>query len=72
MTRRDWRDFYLVQDDLKRWTDADVDAAEATLGVQLPDGYRELVTTLGNGAISGVLRVSSSAELEHQQRFSGS
>jgi hypothetical protein len=53
MTRRDWRDFYLVQDDLKRWTEADVDVAEATPGVQLPDGYGELVTTLGKGVISG-------------------
>jgi hypothetical protein len=69
MTRRDWRDFYLVQDDLKPWTEADVDVAEATLGVQLPDGYGELVTTLGKGVISGVLRVFSPAELEDRQRF---
>jgi hypothetical protein len=69
MTRRDWRDFYMVQDDLERWTGADADAAEATLGVQLPDGYGELMTTLGKGVISGVLRVFSPAELENQQRF---
>jgi hypothetical protein len=67
--QHDWRDFYLVQDELRRWTDADVDAAEAALGVQLPDGYRELSTTLGDGVISGGLRVFPPTELQDQQRF---
>lgn len=70
MTRRDWRDFYLVQEELKRWTDGDVDAAEAAVGVRLPDGYRQLMTTLGDGVIGGVLRVFSPRALgDEQQSF---
>ena len=72
MTRRDWRDFYMAQDDLECWTGADVDAVEATLGVQLPDGYGELMTTLGKGVISGVLRVFSPADWRFSNGSSGS
>ena len=69
MPRHDWRDFHLVQDELERWADTDVDAAQAALGVQLPAGYRELMTTLGKGVISGMLRVFSPPELEDRQRL---
>lgn len=67
MSQRGWNDFYLVQDELRRSTDADVDAAEAALGVLLPAGYRELMTTLGGGVISDILRVIRPAELEERQ-----
>jgi hypothetical protein len=69
MTHVDWRDFYLVQDELRLWTDADVEATEAAAGEQLPSGYGSLLTTLGDGMISGVLRVWSPSEFEDKQRF---
>ncbi|WP_020391371.1 SMI1/KNR4 family protein [Kribbella catacumbae] len=69
MTKPDWGGFYLVQHGLKRQTDDDVRTAEAALGVQLPNGYRELMTTLGDGEISGILRVFSPAKLEAEQEL---
>lgn len=69
MTSTDWSDFYLVQDELRQWTEADVDAAEATLGVVLPDGFRSLVTTLGSGVISGQPWVFPPTEMQEAQRF---
>lgn len=63
MSKRSWNDFYLVQDELRRSTDSDVDAAEGALGVPLPAGYRELMTTLGDGVISDILRAIRPAEL---------
>jgi hypothetical protein len=69
LTHHDWRDFYLVQDDLKLATDDEVDAVETALGVQLPNGYRELVTTLGAGVIGGILRVFPPAALKDAQQF---
>jgi hypothetical protein len=69
VAQRGWRDYYLVQDELRRWTDADVDAAEAALGVSLPDGYRELMTTLGTGVISDMLLVFAPTKLEERQQF---
>ena len=35
-------------------TDEEVDAAEQQLGVSFPDGYREYVTTFGEGVLGGV------------------
>jgi hypothetical protein len=35
-------------------TDAEIDALEAKLGVAFPDGYREYVTTLGEGVLGGI------------------
>jgi hypothetical protein len=67
VTRTDWRDFYLVKDELRLFTDADVDAAETSVGVQLADGYRELMTTLGAGTISNDLRVFPPTELANKQ-----
>lgn len=69
MTRRGWRDFYLVKDELTPRTEAEVDAAEDALGMRLPDGYREFVTTLGDGEVSGLLRVCPPDDLLRQQRF---
>jgi len=65
--RTDWRDFYLVHDELRLSTDAEVDAAETSLGVRLPDGYRELMTTLGAGTISDDLCVIAPTELVSKQ-----
>lgn len=56
MAQRDWHGFYLLQDELRRYTSADVDAAEAELGVRLPRGYRELMVDLGDGVVSAGLR----------------
>lgn len=67
MTRTDWRDFYLVNDELRLWTDADVDAAETSLDMRLPDGYRELMTTLGDGMISDDLHVFAPTKLASKQ-----
>jgi len=64
-----WRDFYLVDEELRLLTDADVDAAELALGVQLPTGYRELKTTLGDGVICDDLRVFPPPELENAQQL---
>jgi hypothetical protein len=36
---------------------ADVDAAEAQLGVRFPSGYREFVTMFGRGVLGGVIRI---------------
>ncbi|QNE18064.1 SMI1/KNR4 family protein [Kribbella qitaiheensis] len=69
MTHHDWRDFYLVQDELRLATDGDVDALEASLNVQLPNGYRELVTTLGAGRVSRILRVFPPAALQDEQQL---
>lgn len=68
MTQHDWHSFYLVDDELKLASDDDVDAVEAALGVQLPRGYRELVTTLGTGVVNGILRVFPPADLEKKQQ----
>lgn len=66
----DWHDYYLVHDELDRWTDSEVDAVEAALGLQLPPGYRELVTTLGSGVINDFVRVGSREQnAEHQALF---
>jgi hypothetical protein len=67
--RADWRDFYLVKDELRLWTDADVDAAEESLAGRLPPGYRELMTTLGDGTFCDDLRVFAPTELASQQAF---
>ncbi|EWT01274.1 hypothetical protein N865_05630 [Intrasporangium oryzae NRRL B-24470] len=69
MARGDWLDFYLVKDELTLHTTEEVDEAEAVLGLRLPDGYRELVTTLGDGVISGLLRVCRPADLPRRQGF---
>lgn len=69
MRSRDWRDFYLVQDELRLATDDSVDAVEAALSVRLPGGYRELVTTLGTGMIGGILRVFPPDALEDEQQL---
>jgi hypothetical protein len=64
----DGHDYYLVQDDLQRWTDAEVAAAESGLGRPLPPGYRAFVTTLGTGAISDIVRLPTGKQLVEQQR----
>lgn len=69
MTHHDWRDFYLVHDELRRSTDAELDAAEAALRVRLPESYRDLMTTLGEGVISDQLRVVPATQLEEMQRL---
>lgn len=69
MARGDWRDFYLVKDELTLHTADEVDAAEEALALQLPDGYRELVTTLGDGVVSGLLRVCPPGDLERRQKL---
>lgn len=63
----DWHDYYLVHDDLGRWTDSQVDAAEGSLGLLLPSGYRELVTTLGSGVINNLVRLGSSDRVVEEQ-----
>lgn len=40
---------YLVTDKLKTFSAAEVDAAEAQLGIRFPEGYREYMTRLGVG-----------------------
>jgi hypothetical protein len=58
-----------VQDELRLASDDDVDVVEAALGLQLPAGYRELVTTLGAGVIGGILRVFRPDDLEGRQQL---
>ena len=48
---------YLVTDELGRATHAEVDELERTLGFRMPHGYREYVTTLGEGDYCDILRV---------------
>ncbi|GAA1573511.1 SMI1/KNR4 family protein [Kribbella karoonensis] len=64
-----WRTFYLVRDDLHRRSDAEVDAAEAALGLPLPRGYREMMTELGDGEVSGVLRAYAPDRIAGEQAF---
>jgi hypothetical protein len=57
-------------------TAADVDALEDFLGVSLPAGYREYVTTLGEGGLDSLVRVLPPwrvrAQLEeHRSRMAG-
>ncbi len=67
--RADWRDFYLVKDELRLWTDADIDAAEESLDRRLPPGYRELMTTLGDGTFCDDLRLFAPTDLASKQAF---
>ncbi|WP_427887290.1 SMI1/KNR4 family protein [Kribbella sp. GL6] len=69
MAEGTWRTFYLVRDDLDRRTDAEVDAAEAALGLTLPRGYRELMTELGLGEVSRVLRAYAPDRIVSEQAF---
>src|SRR5580704_12193283 len=48
---------YLVNPQLDRATDADVQVAERTLKTHFPQGYREFVTTLGKGLYCDLIRV---------------
>ncbi len=48
---------YLVTDELDRATHAEVDDLERTLGFRMPAGYREYITTLGEGDYCDILRV---------------
>jgi hypothetical protein len=46
-----------------------VDAAEAALGLKVPPGYRELMVELGEGVVSGILRIYPPARLGAEQEF---
>jgi hypothetical protein len=50
-------DIHLVTMRLVRSTDADVSAAEASLGTRFPPGFRAWMTTLGTGILSDLVRV---------------
>ena len=69
MAERGWGECYLVQDELRLASDGEVDAVEAALGVRLPGGYREFVTTLGAGVMGGILRVFAPDPLEGRQEL---
>ena len=64
----DWAGYYLGDSALRRSTDAEVDAVQAALGVALPAGYRELVTTLGAGTLSLELGVQPPTDLLARSR----
>lgn len=54
--------------------DADVEAVERELGVVMPNGYREYVTTLGGGSLDMLIRVLPPTYIleqveEHRSRF---
>jgi hypothetical protein len=55
-------------------TNAEVDAAERELGVAMPTGYREYVTTFGGGALDMLVRVLPPKSIleqleEHRSRY---
>ena len=50
-------DIHLVPGQLFPSTDADISAAEATLGARFPPGFRAWMTTLGCGILSDLVRV---------------
>jgi hypothetical protein len=50
-------DIHLVTEQLVRSTDAEVSAAEASLGARFPPGFRAWMTTLGAGILSDLVRV---------------
>jgi hypothetical protein len=49
--------YYLVFDNLKTVTPAQVAESAGRLGLTFPDGYNEYVTELGDGALSDYLRI---------------
>lgn len=58
---------YLVFDDLKTASADEVDASASRLGVTFPAGYRKYVTELGEGTLSGYMRLWLPAKLEAEQ-----
>lgn len=52
-------DVNIVSSPLVRIDDAEIDAVEAELWISLPAGYREFMTTLGEGVLSNFIRVYS-------------
>jgi hypothetical protein len=50
-------DVEIVRTPLVRVDDAEIDAIEAELWISLPPGYREFMTTLGEGVLSDFIRV---------------
>lgn len=65
----DWAGYHLVDSALRLSTDAEVDAVEDSLGVALPAGYRELVTTLGAGTLSLELGVHPPRDILTRSRL---
>jgi hypothetical protein len=59
-------DVYLVFDDLKTVTPADVAASAARLGVTFPDGYVEYMAELGEGVLSDRIRIWSPRRVENE------
>jgi hypothetical protein len=58
---------YRVFDDLKTARPDEVDASASRLGVTFPAGYRDYVTELGEGTLSGYLRLWLPSKLEGEQ-----
>jgi hypothetical protein len=58
--------FYLVFEDLKTATPAEVAAGAARLQVTSPDGYAEYVTELGAGILSNYLRIWLPRQVEEE------
>jgi hypothetical protein len=56
--------FYLVFEDLKTATPAEVAASAARLKLTFPDGYAEYVTELGAGILSTYLRIALPRQVE--------
>jgi hypothetical protein len=56
-------DTYLVTDKLATYSEAEVDAAEAQLGVHFPVGYKDFVTKLGKGEYCGFVWMYGPAEI---------
>ncbi|HUE70494.1 MAG TPA: SMI1/KNR4 family protein [Pirellulaceae bacterium] len=48
-----FENFAVIGDQLVLSTPAEVDTAEAELGIRFPDGYREFVTRFGEGVLGG-------------------